>query len=203
MSNNVLENWQAANNILFQDVIRAAGEVESVQASRYIRSYIQTVFAQIEGDISGMERVTLQARTLGIFRREKHFVRFVFRMNLFFGRFIKVIGIYGVTRYKRRKRFEDNLKFTFDSFSEAHGFSCPVDFNTSGWKALLKSLKIRNRLLHPKHSHDLEVIQKDLDIVQVAADWYFMNRRLLFEKATNQFKSHLMSPKPQQSRNAG
>ena len=84
----------------------------------------------------------------------------------------------------------ENIQFAFRAFAKVHGFACSADYSVKGWTALLDAAKIRDRLMHPKSSHDLEVSFTDLDGVREASGWFFPTRDRLVAQATREVKKH-------------
>jgi hypothetical protein len=178
MSDDVLKDWQSTAHILFDDVLLAAAEVERVGDGFVRRSYVRTVFVAIEGSTHGMKRVVLHVWNQ---RQSK----------------LDVDDLECLTETKfdeqgsSRKRFlcfRDNVKFVFKAFAKIHGFACAADFNCKGWSALLDAAEIRDRLMHPKSSQDLNVSDEDMAKIREAADWYFPTRDQLVAQATREIK---------------
>jgi hypothetical protein len=51
---------------------------------------------------------------------------------------------------------------------------CPgleIDFSNDGWSKLKQTIKIRNRITHPKNLSDLEITQEDIEISQAGFFW--------------------------------
>jgi hypothetical protein len=56
-----------------------------------------------------------------------------------------------------------------------------VAYGVGGWDALVKSLGVRDRLMHPKVAQDLEVTDRELEQVRAARTWFITNYRGLQE----------------------
>lgn len=67
-------------------------------------------------------------------------------------------------------RFQDGVKFTFQSVSKALGVVNP-DFGQVGFQALCKTSDLRNRIMHPKSLFDLEVTDQSIKEAQEGLAW--------------------------------
>ncbi|MBH2846077.1 hypothetical protein I6U52_20220 [Serratia marcescens] len=61
-----------------------------------------------------------------------------------------------------------NIKFAFNLYSKAHQLNKPFDSGLSFWSDLKKSIKIRDRLMHPRAPEDLDIEPKEV-ITVIAA----------------------------------
>jgi len=52
----------------------------------------------------------------------------------------------------------------------------------SGWDAFMKSVKIRNRITHPKSIEDIRISDADFDAVHDAVEWAHSSLAEIFEK---------------------
>ena len=162
------------NDILIDDVLRAAGELDRVGDGCTRRNYVRGVFAAMEGITYGMKRVVLRIAKEREFKLDAHDLG---RLNE------TKLGAHGESQ-KFFLPFCDNVKFAFEMFAKIHRFTCRADFRCKGWAALLAAVEIRNRLMHPKSSIELEVGDNDLTEIREAADWYFPTYKLLMAQAT-------------------
>src|SRR5262249_13758111 len=77
-----------------------------------------------------------------------------------------------VTR-KANIRLVDNLEFSFKMYFERL-FDRPYDLKkgTKGWEAFIQSIKIRDRITHPKASIQMSITDDELEIIKQTFDWY-------------------------------
>jgi hypothetical protein len=179
--NDILKDWLATSDVLFQDVMRAAEALDNTSDPYGRRNYVRAVFAAIEGSTYGLKRVVLQVQKQGGSNLKTNELERLIEPEMVKGGKIK----------KRYLPFDENIKFTFKTFAKAHGFSCPAVFEVSGWTSLLKAVKIRDGLMHPKCSGGLNVSDQDLDVIQKSSEWYFTTRDRLVESATAEFRKKL------------
>jgi hypothetical protein len=178
MLNKTTQDWRVTLEILLDDVIRTAVETQRSNEGYVRRNYVRAVFAAIEGSTYGLKRVVLQ---LWEHKQSK--------LNADELEFLIETGIDKKGKSKKRfLPFDKNIKFVFEVFAKMHDFISTADYNHKGWTVLLDTAEIRNRLMHPKSSKDLDISDTDLDKIREAADWYFSTRNQLVELATNEFK---------------
>jgi hypothetical protein len=70
-----------------------------------------------------------------------------------------------------RLPLKDNIKHMVATISIAMGFTYALD-NGEGWSAMLTTIKIRDRLVHPKRATDMIVTDDELKTVTRAQDWF-------------------------------
>lgn len=69
----------------------------------------------------------------------------------------------------------DEIKFTFNQFFEIRGFSLAVDFKDNGWKNLKETIKIRNRITHPKSYIEQTISVNEIEICMSGYNWFYEN----------------------------
>lgn len=70
-------------------------------------------------------------------------------------------------------RFRQNFKFSFVVLGKCCGsdFRPPYD-KSKGWDSLQKTLKVRDKLMHPKSVKDLDVTPTEFKDAQRASNWF-------------------------------
>jgi hypothetical protein len=91
-------------------------------------------------------------------------------------------------KFDRFIRIETNLKFIAKTASRALGLEYELDTAGSGWRALMETFMIRNRLVHPKAAADLLVADDELKIVMVAQEWFHVVHLDLWNRISAAFK---------------
>jgi hypothetical protein len=87
----------------------------------------------------------------------------------------------GVLKLKNRFfSFEAYLRFTLQTYAK-HFNVGTVDFGVEGWKAMKKSVVVRNLLTHPKTMEHLFVSEDELAALNRAMDWYVKTMRRFIE----------------------
>ena len=82
-------------------------------------------------------------------------------------------------------RIETNLKFVAKTAARALEFEHNLDTNGEGWRALLQTFDIRNRLVHPKAAADLLVSDDETTVVAKAQDWFQSMHKELWTKISS------------------
>ena len=65
-----------------------------------------------------------------------------------------------------------NVRFAFKVYAKAYQLAYVLDTSTNGWNCIQRSLKVRDRLTHPKNLSDLEVQDNEYDDGVKAFIWY-------------------------------
>jgi hypothetical protein len=82
----------------------------------------------------------------------------------------------------------NSIEYAYSHYAYMHYIDYKIDKNSPGWQWFLKSLKIRNRITHPKETADLEINNDELIIIQSAGKWFLETLNDLYEKcATSVF----------------
>lgn len=68
-----------------------------------------------------------------------------------------------------------NVRFAFKLLARAYGVNHELKVDDAGWDNFKKALKIRDRLMHPKSSSDLNVDDADGTTVGEAFGWFGQN----------------------------
>jgi hypothetical protein len=78
----------------------------------------------------------------------------------------------GTVKTRRaRLRFSGNFRFAFAVAAKAAGVTYQLDVGGDGWRALRDSVKVRDRLMHPKRSADLVVTDAEVREAMEAFRW--------------------------------
>jgi len=64
-----------------------------------------------------------------------------------------------------------------------------VNKGDGGWASLLKAIKVRDRLMHPKHRSDVLVTDEELETVRFGRKWFMWT----FERRNGSYSSHAMA----------
>ena len=69
---------------------------------------------------------------------------------------------------KMKLRTADNFRFSLSLFHERMATGYLLDFGGNGWQSFLESLKIRDRITHPKNLDEITVLDDELEILSNA-----------------------------------
>jgi hypothetical protein len=79
-------------------------------------------------------------------------------------------------------RLAPNVKYAFKLFKRQFGISYDLDVGGEPWQFFLNSIKVRDRITHPKQLADLSVSDDELVKVFIVTDWFTNNfGEILFE----------------------
>lgn len=74
---------------------------------------------------------------------------------------------------KAKLSLASNLQFAFLMYAKAGGVEYSIPKGDAGWDKLKRSIKVRDRITHPKRSRDLDVSYDELEMVMSAYVWVF------------------------------
>jgi hypothetical protein len=137
------------------------GQVPRTKARMLIRS----MFATIEGIVYGMKQLAFAVnRSDGPLTLDELLIC----KEITFG----LKGTGEVDGSSMRLKFEPNLKFAFMVLAKAFHQTFQLDTNCPGWNHLVQSVKVRNRLAHPKRPSDLELTDDELSDAIEGYQWF-------------------------------
>jgi hypothetical protein len=76
---------------------------------------------------------------------------------------------------KAKVRTEDNIKFAVVMFAKAHGTSFSLATGDAGWRQLVETIRVRDRLTHPRKTADLNVSYEEI-LHTIDAHAWFLNQ---------------------------
>ena len=130
------------------------------QTSR--RAYARAIFALIESETVFMSAKTLHDWVHHLGEEEQLSLRQRRRVQASNGNTIEL---------RNRRSPAESFYTACDLYCDTWGATCPINKRSSGWHALLCAQKIRNRVTHPRSSTDLDVSDRDLEILTRADEW--------------------------------
>lgn len=86
---------------------------------------------------------------------------------------------------------QKTLRFAFRSFAKANRLDFAPDYGGEGWSAFLETIKIRNRLTHPKRIEAMVVSDSEMALVDKAHDWFIETYRALLDSHIAKLKAML------------
>ena len=140
------------------------------------RMFVRTVCAAIEGEIYGLKIFIFHACSLSNVLLDAN-------EHKFLSEFKFVIDGDGIakkefTHTETVTNIKRALKITGELFP-----SWKPDFSGAGWQCICASLKVRDRITHPKRSNELMISDDEFNKLQEAYDWYSMTFDGLFQTA--------------------
>lgn len=129
------------------------------------RMLIRSMFAAIEGRVYCMKQLAFEANRAG---GPLTLDELLICKEITFG--LKSNG--EVDGSSMRLKLEPNLKFAFAVLAKAFHQSFEFDTNCQGWNRMVQSVRVRNRLAHPKRPSDLELTDDELSHAIEAYQWF-------------------------------
>jgi hypothetical protein len=142
-----------------------ATKTEAMESVR--RNAVRAAFAAIEGMISAMKGVILEPFP----GRRHHYsdAEVAMLREESYALTDKGEAIAQV----RFIRLEDNLRFVWKMFVREWSIDVDADFSGDGWRAFRDSIKVRNRITHPRRPIDLTIT--DAELAQVERGYRFVH----------------------------
>lgn len=153
---------------LIADVERYAHDTDKENA-HFRRAYVRSVFALIEGTTFRMKQLALDynvdrlsSAEITLLQEESY-----------------SLGDTGQLRVRQAHlQCLPNVRFAFRSLAKARGIDFRPNVSGKGWEALRESVRVRDRLMHPKDPKDLLVSDEERDLVSKAFRWFVANTTL-------------------------
>lgn len=158
--------------------VRACKEAPDHETQLGRRQFARTIFAAMEGGIYVFKQLALlEVRELELSLSAGE--------ELFLDEVEYKLNEHGELKSHRAKiRFIQNLKFAFRTFAKIHGLHLTLQTDGDGWCALMESIKVRDRLTHPKQIDDLTVTDREFERLEKAYNWFASTAETYFIEAS-------------------
>jgi hypothetical protein len=175
--------------VLGQDCKDQYLATQSNDSQMYRRAYVRSVFAFIEGILYRMKRT---AAHLGWPLGKLTIAEMITIDETAFD-----INNKGEVEAKPVFiRFLNNVKFSFRIYSKSVDSTFKLSLGGNGWQKLQEAVKVRDRLMHPKLTTDLDVTDAEVEATKMAFDWFFTSYALCSHYA--QKATHSKTPTSQE-----
>ncbi len=131
------------------------------------RSYVRSFFVFIEGYMYGFKQLSLKIseEINGVKLKPEEIIA------------LKEVEILVDSNgeLKERPKYtpaKNSLILVFKAISKQHEADFTLNKGDNGWSCYCDSIKIRDRLMHPKSPHDLEISDSELQLVDTAYSWF-------------------------------
>ena len=174
--------------VLYHDINWNSAEEPADTSGAGRRALVRSVFAAIEGTITRLKDSTLDLAPmkLGLFTSGE--------LALLREEDYELTQEGTVHILTARLGLLPNLRFTLAMLQRAASSKAPIDYGGQGWQQLRTSVKVRDRLMHPKKPGDLEVTGDEIKALKGAWEWFRKHVSLLLDDA----KTYLSSVRPRQ-----
>lgn len=126
------------------------------------RAAVRAMFAAVEGILWSLKRdlladgeFKLSQAQIALLREEQY----------------QVAGDGSAETRKLLIRLRDNIRFTVHIVNSLYS-EYSVNYSEPGWQSLMESMKVRDRLMHPKAESDLEVTSEELKQALDGVVWF-------------------------------
>jgi hypothetical protein len=139
-----------------------------------MRAYVRAVFALVEGVSFGFRQIAvklpqvdhcLTQAELGILNEESYGLKDNGQVSTT-TRFLKV---------------QAGTRFTFGICRRVYDIKSEIDYGSRGWDSFTQSIKIRDRLMHPKSVESLTVTDDEIGTVSEALGWFLEAIHLIMD----------------------
>ncbi len=162
---------EAVGIVLLDDLFRCAPNLDYLrdldQYSR--RQFVRSAFAFMEGLTYSMKQHALGFCADGLYEFSTG------ELSLLQEQAWELDDNGAVKGRSANLSFARNIRFSFAALGRSIGDSFSPSYGDSGWEALQKAAKVRNRLMHPKSASDLDVSNDDIEIVGRGLRWFQRN----------------------------
>jgi hypothetical protein len=152
-------------DILSGDVRRHIAESDNQDDAFTRRGFVRCVCAYIEGVAHVMKQAALimSANSEGVFTAAE--------LLLLSDRAPDLKENGNVIEKRAKLLTLANVRFAFLSFARAQHVALEIDFIGEEWARVKRAFEIRDKLMHPKSVHDLEIAEADANMVLMAGEW--------------------------------
>ena len=131
------------------------------------RAYIRSVFASIEGIIWIFKQTFLK---IALEKSAKKFT--VAEYSLLSDKTYDLTDKGEPREQQKFLRLPENVKFTIRIFNRIFSSSLDIEVGDKDWADFKAAIEIRNRLAHPKKANDIDVSDKEIQVVKAACGWF-------------------------------
>lgn len=143
-------------------------EVRALSARRHDgeahrrRSYVRAVFAYVEGLVFALKLATLATAPEQFSDLEKAALSEAPRGRVSHGK---------VKEEAQKIPLAENVRFALQMFARLTGTQRSISY-TAGWEAFTRSIRVRDRLMHPRSVAQLDVTDAELLQLELGTRWF-------------------------------
>lgn len=157
-----IEELNATIEVLHGDVQCCAAALAEQGSQFWRRTLVRAIFAQIEGVMFCMKAIAFACR-------HQPGVKFsVGELIVLIEKSYRPNDRGEAEEQRMQLSFSNNIKFTFKAFGRANLIDYALKVGDNRWNDLKNSLRVRDRLMHPKRSSDLYVSDDEMNELQRA-----------------------------------
>ena len=146
------------------DVAQSAALLESHADNQFARrTYVRAVVAKVEGFTAKLKGLTESEESdEDLTPAERMLLTEVSPVLDDHGR-AQTVNLY--------PRLEPNLRFAMTIFARVNGVTWSLPVDEDGWGSLVRTVKVRNRIMHPKVGDDLNVTDREVSDAKTGIAW--------------------------------
>lgn len=149
------------------DVMIAEESLEKDDTPYNRRNYIRTVFAMIEGSIFLLKQATLSAAISG-----NKAVLSIADIAILSEKSFDISNKGEPHSQTKFFQIEVNFKYTIHIINKIFDCNIVLDTSSEEWNRFVRSVKIRNRITHPKSLKDFYVSKNEINMVCMFDSWF-------------------------------
>ncbi|WP_037455889.1 hypothetical protein [Sphingobium chlorophenolicum] len=172
---------------LATDIERALHQAEVSNAGSDRRNALRTIISAMEG-AAWIYRMHVLSVARGIDMSTP-------RLEFAFSETVLFVSEQG--EIKEQRRFVSTTAMIRLATKTAQEM-CPhlkIDFMNPGWQKLKDSIRLRNRITHPKNLEDLVVSRRNLDDAKMGFDWFLTTVADVMEVTLKEFSAYAADAK--------
>jgi hypothetical protein len=161
------KNQESLFGTLHDDVIHSLMELKKTDTQFMRRTHIRALFAFIEGCIYMIKQ---EAFIHQKYKREPNLTPEEMILLNKETPFLEKNG-----KVKKRPNYVDllsNVRFTIECYKKTSNLNYELDVSGKSWQSFRNSLKVRDRITHPKNSSDMEISDNELKESFLTFSWF-------------------------------
>jgi len=165
------------NIALVEDYFRTLEMLEGNSKDQYYRRMLlRSAFAYMEGIIFVFKGSTAGLLLAQHFQEIRSDMTKLLRETPYLGFLTDsgfVLSDKGELKPKKEHiNLKTNIQYMFKIAATTYHSSYEVDKSGNGWECFQKSIKVRDRITHPKNSSDMEIAEDEISDVIKAISWF-------------------------------
>jgi hypothetical protein len=152
---------------LLEDGVEAEGLLDEKDNQFFRRTYIRSIFASIEGTIWLIKQVCLKAKP-----HRGHRLIGVAEYALLTDHSYELKNNGEPSVQTKHLKLPDNLRFTVNVVQRLFGARLELGVGTTKWDNFLKTVRIRNRVTHPKTAEELTITDEEIALCKEVSSWF-------------------------------
>jgi hypothetical protein len=171
--------------VILGDDLPIIGRIEKDDSNRHClrRAAVRAVFALIEGVVHRMKHLAYETHVYEDAQLPRADVALLLEESY-------ELNEKGAVIIKQNfLQIEKNIKFAFAAVARAYGITYQLNVGGIGWDSFKKTLKVRNRLTHPKNAQELIVSDEEIEDMKRTYAWFLNSFKGLLDEVAASLNS--------------